>query len=330
MGTLLDSTSRRRSMAFAAAALAAVFALGALGADADAKKKKRKKVKNPGTTISVPLGMTSGVTLNGTATCPAKTHATGGGFSVAPSFSPPTTGMRSLNSTSYPSGSQDWVTGSSSYATPSATGQLTSFARCERNNAGRIATRSSSSLTLAPGVGQNMTFNCPPTTHVISGGYAASSLGTFNFSITSHRIVVLQNRRTGVGQWTISAFNNPQSPSSTTLTGYAICERNAKGSAVSEAASPLTPVINDGRTTADATCGGKVHTVSGGFLVSHTFPGAAPLVSVDENQPVGKAGWHVGLWEYPTNLPPGTTLQAFSYCKKDQQPAARAKRRGSR
>ena len=77
-------------------------------------------------------------------------------------------------------------------------------------------------------------------------------------------------------------------------------------------------MVNDGRTAADATCGGRgPPPVSGGFLVSHTFPGAAPLVSVDENQPVGKAGWHLGLWEYPAiNLPAGTTLQAFAYCKK--------------
>ena len=315
MGTRVDSNAGRRTVSLAAAAIVAMLALGALGADADAKKKK-KKPKNPGTTVSAPLGMISSTSLNGTATCPGKTHATGGGYSIAPSFSPPATGLRTLSSTSYPSGNQDWVTGSSSYATPSATGQFTTFAQCERNTAGRIAIRSSSTLTLAAGAGQNMTFNCPPSTHVISGGYAASSLGTFNFAIASHRIVILQNRRTGVGQWTISAFNNPQSPASSTLTGYAVCEANGKGTAVSEAASPLTTVVNDARTTADATCGGKVHTVSGGFLVSHTFPGAAPLVSVDENQPVGKAGWHVGLWEYPTNLPAGTTLQAFAYCKK--------------
>ena len=40
--------------------------------------------------------------------------------------------------------------GASSYATPSATGQMTTFAQCERNTAGRIAIRSSSTLTLAP------------------------------------------------------------------------------------------------------------------------------------------------------------------------------------
>jgi hypothetical protein len=161
-----------------------------------------------------------------------------------------------------------------------------------------------------------MVFNCPPGTHVISGGYAGTGLASFNLSLNSHRIVVLQNRRTGANQWTISAFNNPNGGAAASLTGFAVCERNAKGSAITEA-SHFTPLVDNGRTVGDAACTGKKHLVSGGFLVSPaTFPGTVPLVGIDENQPVGKKAWHVGLWEYPTALPPGSALQTVAYCKK--------------
>ena len=316
MGARLDSNVCRRAAILAVAALVAMLALGGLGADAEAKKKK-KKAKNPAVTISAPTPLNPGALASGTATCPGKTHVTGGGFAVAPSFTPPGAGLRSLNSTSRPSGPTSWIAGGGAYASPQVAGQLTTFARCERNTAGRIDISTSGSVTINPATGQNMVFNCPTSSHVISGGYSASSLGDFAPGLNSHRVVVVQNRRTGVGQWTVSAFNNPNSPGAETLTGYATCEADAKGSAVTEAASPATPVVDDGRTAADATCAGKTHSVSGGFLVSHTFPGTVPLVSVDENQPVGKGGWHLGLSEYPqVFLPAGTTLQAFAYCKK--------------
>jgi hypothetical protein len=199
---------------------------------------------------------------------------------------------------------------------PAASGTFTGYTVCEANTAGKIAIRASSTLTLTPGAGQNMVFNCPPSTHIISGGYAGTGLGSFNFASTSHRIVVLQSRRTGPAQWTISAYNNPASPVAASLSGYAVCERNAKGSAVTEA-SAFTALTDNARTVGDATCTGKKHVVSGGFLVSpSTFPGTVPLVGIDENQPVGKKGWHVGLWEYPTALPPGSALQTVAYCKK--------------
>lgn len=315
MGALDDWLATRRTGRVLAAALATALAIGALGGDADAKRKKRK-AKNPSTTVSAPLSIASSTSVNGTAACPPKAHATGGGYAVSPSFTPPSTGVRSLSSTSYPSGTQSWVAGGSAYASPVASGQFTTFARCEKNTAGRITIRASSSLTIAPGAGQDIVFDCPPSAHVISGGYSGPSLGAFTSDLQSHRIVVLQSRRTASGQWTISAFNNPQAPGAVTLTGYAVCEANAKGSAVTEAASAAAPVINDGRTTADATCTGRRHSVSGGYAVSHTFPGAVPLVSVDETNPVGKVGWHVGLWEYPmVILPAGATLQTFVYCK---------------
>lgn len=185
--------------------------------------------------------------------------------------------------------------------------------------------QTSSSSTIPPAAGQNMTFNCPPGTHVLTGRYSAPGLGSFQFAPASARIIVA-SRRTGPGQWTITAFNNSFSPAAATLTGYAVCERNGKGRGVGEA-SGFATIADNGRTAADASCSAKQHVVSGGFLVSpSSFPGVVPFVGLDEFQPLGKRAWHVGLHEFPQfALPPGSSLQTFAYCK--QQPKAKKKRK---
>lgn len=288
----------------------------ASSAPAAAAKKKKKKAKNLASTRSSLSAFASSTSASVQASCVGKTHVTGGGFAVSPSFTPPSTGVRSMNVTSNPSGAKTWTGGGSAYVSPAASGGFTAYARCEKNSAGQIAITGTSTLPISAAAGQNMVFNCPPGTHVISGGYSGTGLATFALNIQSHRIVVLQNRRTGPAQWTISAYNNPNQVNSASLTGYAMCEINGKGKAVSEASS-FVPLVDNGRTVGDATCGGKTHMVSGGFLVSPaTFPGSVPLVAIDENLPVGKKGWHVGLWEYPVGLPPGSALQTTAYCKK--------------
>jgi hypothetical protein len=303
---------RRRVIALS---LVALVSVGALAPAVDAKKKKKKKSAAVTRSAAVPFAQGSNASV--TAACPKGTHVTGGGFVVSPNFDPgTTTGLRSMNSTSHPSGKKTWTSGGSAYSTPSASGTFTGFARCEKDSAGKLAVTANSTATVSPGAGQNMAFNCPPGTHVISGGYAGQSLGAFNFAIASARIVVLGSRRTGPGQWTISAYNNSSAPASATLTGYASCELNGKGQAVSEA-SAFAPVVDNGRTVADATCSKKKHVVAGGFLVSPaTFPGDVPFIGVDESQPTGSRGWHVGLHEFPPfTLPPGSSLQATAYCK---------------
>jgi hypothetical protein len=301
---------RRGAALTGVAALAALVALTPL---ADAKKKKGK---SPAVTRSASVPLTQSSNATATATCPKGTHISGGGFNVAPNFTPPSTGLRSMNSTSHDASSKSWTSGGSAYATPTASGSFTTFARCERDSRGKLAVRSNSGVSISPGVGQNMIFNCPPTTHVLTGGYAAPSLGAFAFSSSSHRIVVLASRRTGPAQWTISAYNNPLAPSAVTLTGYAVCEHNGKGQSVSEA-SAFAPVVDNGRTSADATCSKKKHVVGGGFVVSPvTFPGSVTVMGIDEFQPVGKRAWHTGLHELPIPLPPGSSLQAIAYCKK--------------
>ena len=300
--------NRRRTAAMLF--LCALVSLAGLSAVADAKKKKSKPVAS---TKSASSPLAAGTSATATANCSGKTHTTGGGFTVAPNFTPPATGLRTLPTLDSPLGNKGWTATSAAYTNPASVGSLTAYARCEKNSAGKIAIRSSSSASLAGGVGQSLVFNCPPGTHVISGGFGGDGPAALN-SLASFRIIVLQSQRTGPGQWTITAYNRTGAPTST-LTGYAVCEFNAKGSSVSEVSS-FVPVANDARTVADPTCSKKKHVVSGGFLVSPLPPGTVPVIGVDETQPVGKRSWHTGLHEFPSfTLPAGSALQAVAYCK---------------
>ena len=51
---------------------------------------------------------------------------------------------------------------------------------------------------------------------------------------------------------------------------------------------------------------------------SFSAVGHDPARPVDETVPVGKKGWHTGLWEDSTKFaaPAGSALQTFAYCKK--------------
>jgi hypothetical protein len=282
---------------------------------ATAKGKKKKKAPAAVTkTASAPLAAGSSATA--TASCTGKSHATGGGLAVSPNYVPNSnTGLRSLALGNTPLGSKGWVATASAYTNPASSGALTTSVRCESNALGKIALRSSSSQTLAGSTGGDIVLNCPPGTHVISGGYQGDP-PTNLASLNTFRIIILQSRRTGPGQWTVSGYNRTGAPTST-MTGHVVCELNRKGSGVREV-SAFAPTNNDARTSADATCPKKTHVVSGGFLVSPaTFPGAVPVVGIDETVPVGRRTWHVGIHEFPgAGLPPGSALQTVAYCKK--------------
>jgi hypothetical protein len=281
-----------------------------------AKKKKKKKGK-PAVTRSSSVALPPSSNATAAATCPKGTHMTGGGFQVTPAFNPVgDSGTRALTVTSHPSGARSWAASGGAYSTPPTPGAFAAQVRCEKNSRGRLAITLFGSHQVTQGTGGDSVLTCPPGTHVISGGYAGAGLASFNFSSTSHRIIVLQSRRTSPTQWTITAYNNVQSPGPAALTVYATCEFNGKGQAVSEASS-FVQVADNARTSAQAACGRKAHVVSGGFLVSPaTFPGNPPLISIDDSVPVGKRAWRIGLWEYPVPLPVGSSLLATAYCKK--------------
>jgi hypothetical protein len=309
-------TGRRRRTAAALSLAALVAFAGALPA-ADAKKKKKKKPAAVTRTANAPFAAGQSQQLN--AACGKGTHVTGGGLAVAPNFTPPGSGLRSLAGTSHPSGAKEWAAGSSAFTNPAASGSLTTFVRCERDSYGQLRSIVSTSATLPPGAGQAFPLNCSPGTHVVSGGYsgqAASNLG----NLLGFRLVVFTSRRTGAGQWTVNAFNSGAGPSPVpiTVTVYALCEKNAKGRTVSERASPVVPLVNDARSSSDVGCAKKQHAISGGFNVTPNGVGSVPVVGLDEFYPTGRKGWHVGLHEWVgVALPPGSALQSFVYCKKD-------------
>jgi hypothetical protein len=286
-------------------------------ATAAKKKKKKKKAAPVANTQSTVTGFLSASSPIGSAACTGSTHITGGGFAVSPSFTPPASGLRSAGISSNPTGPSGWAAQSAAFSNPTAAGTLTTFARCESNSLGKLAITGSSSVTLAPGAGQNLIFNCAPGTHVISGGFAGTSFGNFTNGTTGYRTIVLQNRRTGPGQWTVTGYNNPQAGVTATLTGYAVCEQDAPGRTIGEA-SAFAPLAENTRGAVDATCGGKTHVVSGGFLITPTGPGQVPGVGVDEMQPVGEKGWHVGLHDFVNiALPAGSSLTGYAYCAPD-------------
>src|SRR4051794_20594891 len=147
--------------------------------------KKKKKKKPPAVTNSASVAFTSGSTQAATANCTRKTHISGGGYSVGPNFVPTRgisgSGLRSATGINNPVAPSSWTASSSAWATPPASGQLTTYARCESNTLGTLAVSLSGAATVLPGSLNVATINCPPGTHVLTGGYAGPGLGTFTF-----------------------------------------------------------------------------------------------------------------------------------------------------
>lgn len=292
-----------------------------------AKKRKKKKPGPPAVTASSQVAFASGTTQAATASCTGKTHVTGGGFNVSPSFTPPGTGLRSVTSTSHPTGPTGWYAGGSAFSTPSASGSFTSHAQCESNSLGKLAQIVSQTVTLAPANSQTFTFNCPPGTHALSGGYAGDAIAGFLYQAQNFRIIPLQSRRISPTQWTVQASNSSFATAAATFSGYAVCERNAKGRTISEA-SVFSLLANDARTTADPACAGrKQHVVSGGFLISPNAVGSIPVTAIDEFQAASKGIWHLGLHEFvDVSLPAGSSVQTYAYCAPDTLPKRKGKR----
>jgi hypothetical protein len=306
-----------RLMVMCAAALAGLVALG-VASPAIAKKKRSK---SPAVTATNSAPLSSGTTQTLTSACPKGTHITGGGYSIAPTYDPASnTGSRTLTETSFPAGPKTWSATSSALTNPPATGSFSTLARCERDSAGKLSVLVSSTALLSPGGGSHFPLNCPTGSHVISGGFAGEGPNVLS-NVFGFRIIVLESRRTGPGQWTVTAFNRTGSPTAAQISVYALCEKNAKGVSVSEK-SGTVPMATAQRATADASCPKKQHVVSGGFLVSpDTFPGSVAVVGIDEDEPVGKASWRVALYAHPSfNVPAGGSLQTTAYCKKDAAP----------
>jgi hypothetical protein len=280
------------------------------------------KGKSPASTRSSSAPLAAGGSAKASATCTGKTHATGGGFSVSPPFTPPGSGLRSWTTTSNPVGTKTWTASGTAFTSPGTSGTFTTFARCESNSLGRLAVSASNSASLSPGEFRTFDFQCPKNTHAISGGYAGDG-PTDPGNANGWRVDILQSQRTGARDWSISAFVRGSTPPGTAganVSGFVVCELNQKGVRVGQATASAL-LVQGARATADPTCPKKQHAVSGGFVIS-PLPGgvgsSAPVVSLDQDQPSGNRSWHVGLHPWVTAaLPPGESLQATVYCKKD-------------
>ena len=293
---------------------------GLIATSAVAKKKKRA----PAVTRSAAVPLAPGSPASTTASCPGKTHLTGGGWSIANPYSAngtdapgDDTGTRITHLQSQPSTLSSWTAGAAALASPASGTTFTTYARCESNAYGRtLLGVSAAGIVLRVGDERKVGIDCAPGTHVLTGGFSFGPPGDLA-SPTGTRATVKESRRTAPGTWEIDLVNPTTAPIEVTLSINVLCELNRKGGGVSEAAQTV-PIVDTGRTTATATCTGKTHSVAGGFLVS---PTVGPIIGIDQVQPAGNKSWQVGLFEHPSsNLPAGSTLTAYSYCKKDALP----------
>jgi hypothetical protein len=296
------------------AALAALLALGVVS-PAVAKKKHKKKKVIPAVTIAAQAPFASSSTGTANAGCSGGTHVAGGGWTVSPHFDPGTnTGLRSVNSSSTFIGTTGWTATSEAFAGPAASGSFTTLARCENNKLGRIATSVSGSATIPSAELRDLVITCPTGTHVLTGGYSASGLAAFSNSLNNLRILILQSRRTAANQWTVSAFENNLVPASGNTSVSALCEYNAKGRTISES-STSSGFGNLSRASGDPSCLPKTHVVGGGYSLAPTN-GDLPVAGVDEFNPNGNTGWHLGLHSIG-GQPAGATVTTYAYCAPD-------------
>jgi hypothetical protein len=308
---------RRRIGVVAVAALATLLALGA-ASPAVAKKKKKKAPPAITTTAIAPFASAS--TAASMANCTGKTHISGGGYVVTPHFDPASSsGLSTQTSTSTPVGATAWNVKSDAYVNPSSSGSLTSVARCENNSLSQIATVVTGTATVTKGILANIQITCPPGTHVVSAGYDGTGLGSYLNNNSTYRIVILQSRRTALNQWTISALENNFNVASGTVNVAAVCEKDAKGRSIGEV-SAISPFGANSRASGDPTCPAKQHVLSGGFVFTPipSDAGNAPIVGIDEFEPVGKSTWHLGLHTFAfAPPPPGSSVATYAYCAKD-------------
>jgi len=324
-------TSRLLTIAFAAGLAALVAAPGATAAQplavkkakvlgdakpmpqaSAAKKKGKRRVRATTETAGVPFAQ--GTAAGATAACGGKSHLTGGGFAVSPPLSP--SGARSTSVVSFPTDSKRWTASSSAFTTPPASGTFTGYARCESNRLGKTIQLSLSG-TVPPGQVTTALLDCPGRTHVVGGGHAGTPPASLSLADdASLRTFIFESRRRNIRQWAVTAYTRNNSPVPAPFTGYVICERDGKGRNVTQE-STLAAIVDNGRTAGDPRCGGKRHVVSGGWSVVDADPTIAPAALFDESHPVGRKGWHVGMWEHPDILlPASSTLESIAYCKK--------------
>jgi hypothetical protein len=298
-------------------AIAVLTALLAIGSAAPAVAKKKKKKVQPAITTTALAPFSSAGTASTTANCTGKTHITGGGWVISPHLEPSSSsGLNSLSSASIPVGATAWKARSDAFGAPPASGSLTTMTRCESNSLSTLGTVVTGTATVPPGTLANLQIQCPAGTHVVGAGYDGTGLAAYTLANTNIRTLILQSRRTALNQWTISALDFPTGGQSATVSVAALCERDQKGRSITEVTA-ISPFGSASRASGDATCPSKQHVLSGGYVLSPipANTGNAPVVGIDEFEPVGNTGWHLGLHSY--GVPAGSSVATYAYCAKD-------------
>jgi hypothetical protein len=293
--------------------LIAVLALAA-ATPASAKKKA------PASTAISSTPLAPGGQVSATARCPKGSHVTGGGWLDSAPYSANGTetlgddsGLRMIHLQSQPAGLTTWTAGAAAFTVPGTTGTYSSFARCERKSISRIAVTTPHTEVIPPSSQKTTGLACPKGTHVLSGGFSISPPGNLA-DPAAFRPKVAQSQRVSSTTWAFDLVNPTGFTSAVTFVTTVECELNQKGLNLTEQSSTV-PLVDNSRATTTASCVGKTHTVSAGFLLT---PTVGPAVGIDQFGPTGQKSWQVGAYEYPGfTLPGGATISVFAYCRKN-------------
>lgn len=269
--------------------------------------------------------------------CPARTHASGGGFWIRPGMNPADGGFDTpegpVSQRSISVGAKGWSSSGASNAGDPAR-ELRSFVRCETNRDGRIPLRLAGQTTITPvpssppwsSYAATLRFICPVGTHALSGGYSTDNHVDPSDDAGDLGVVVVQNRRTGFRVWSITGFVIG-TPNSTphTLAGRVACERNGRPPVTTRART--VAYADNLRNGATATCPKRRHVVAGGFRVT-PLPAVGSDTTVayfDRTSPVRSRSWRAEAWDSLIfAAPPGVKLTTYAYCRANRL----ARRRG--
>ena len=260
------------------------------------------------------------------AKCPARTHASGGGFTVNPVHEPSSGVVGSYTQRSTYSSARDWSVSTGAFSPGADSSTLTALVRCERRVDSQVAVRFSIKRTIeassnpATVTGSTLGLVCPPQTRASGGGFSSDSPFANNFNAVT--TVVVQSRRTARRVWSTTWFlRGGATAEDQDVTAYVICE-SANRRRITVARNEV-PYPEDDRASALALCPRGRHVVSGGFIIE-PLSGSVPIPFVDYTAPSGNRQWRVETYDSPQFLAPdGATLTAEAYCRRNKLPRRR-------
>jgi hypothetical protein len=297
------------------AALAVVML--AFAGTADAKKKKKKGLGPVVTATATASGSTAGQILTATATCPAKTKAVGGGFSVPPL--PPSPVNTAVALASHKVGANQWLASTQIFGGSGPSVTMTTTAYCRKGAPATAPVTTSLALPQVMAVTPTeANASCLPKQVQLSGGFAIDNVGI------SLNVLLLSSNRAGPSTWLATALATQPGH---TITSQADCAKQpkAKGKKAATSKKKKAKIVAPTETTGDstsgsvaatvtavATCPPKMSAVNGGFSQPGALQPTTGFFLITESQAVGNT-WHVSGFNETSN--PGT-LRSYGYCSK--------------